>query len=291
MSTISRRNFLKSTGIVGGSLTVLGSIVPGSLLAGAGVLGLPYYKRGAPFQQDLRRGSGDAFILQGVVYRQDGKTPLADAVVEVWHCNEQGHFDFSNQFIYRGRTLTDKYGRYWLKTNFPGRYKENGHFTMRRIFVLVNGRGHRESFSQLYFDSQRNPYIDNRHWSTCPIGQRPSLPKRTQAGQQSFITYDHYLSGTTLLHIPGPKEVAERRIHIYPNHLGGQRYLSFGQSSPGHVVVRLLHRDRRVVRQQVFKNVKPGTALLIADNSLPEGLYTCAIYSSCLGDFTRKFRV
>lgn len=277
--------------MLGGGLTALNSILPKNLFAGTASFGLPYYKSGAPYSPDLRKGEQESILLHGVVYQNDGRTPLKNAVVEIWHCNSNGHFDFSDQYVYRGKTLTDKNGRYILKTQFPGKYKENGVFKLSRIFILVNGPGHQESFSQLYFDNQRNPYIDNQHWAACPIADRPSLPKRVQVGNQSIISYDHYLNKHPLLSVPGEKEFAESQTRIYPNHLQKESYLTFGKSQPGNVIVRLLHTKKLVEQKLIFKNVRPEQSLPIDHQNLPAGVYTCSIYSKRLGFFSRKLKI
>jgi protocatechuate 3,4-dioxygenase beta subunit len=291
MSTSTRRQFLKTTGWLGSGLTVFGNGLPNHLWACATSLGLPYYKAGAPFSEDLRKGNGESLTLQGIVYEHNGKTPLKDAVVEIWHCNHGGHFDFSERFIYRGKTRTDKNGRYRLKTHFPGRHKEQGHFTMSRIFMLVNGPGHQESFSQLYFDGQKNPYIDNKHWATCPTAERPTLPKHVQAGNRSIITYDHYLTGTSLLFHSGLNETANQQVRLYSNYFLKESKLSFGHCKPGHVVVRILDAKSNVLQKHVFKDLQPNENPAFSIAGLPGGVYTCSIFSSRLGDFTRKLRL
>jgi protocatechuate 3,4-dioxygenase beta subunit len=291
MGTSTRRQFLKKTGLLGGGLTALNHLLPANLFAGTTSFGLPYYKRGAPYSTDLRKGKDPSLVLQGIVYQHDGKTPLKDAVVEIWHCNGEGHFDFSDQYVYRGKTLTDKKGRYKINTEFPGKYKENGHFKMSCIFILVNGPDHRESFSQLYFDFRKNPYIDHKHWAACPMAERPSLPKRMKARGLQVITYDHYLNKHALLLVPDAKDVAESRVRIYPNHLKKESYLTFGRSHPGDVTVRLFNTKKQVNRHLMFKNVKVEQGLPIDHHDLPAGDYTCSIYSNRLGFFTRKLSI
>lgn len=291
MSTFSRRDFLKSAGILGGGFTAFGSTIPGHIIAGTSAFGLPYYMPGAPFLHDLRKSTDASLTLQGVVYQHDGKTPLADAVVEVWHCNSQGHFDFSKHYMYRGKTLADKQGRYRIKTNLPGRYREKGHLKMSRIFMLVNGAGHKESFSQLYLDQAQKPYIDNRHWAASPLAQRPSLPKRLPSKNQVVITYDHFLNPLGFLHLPDARETANSRLRLYPGPVNTQSYLTFGKSRPGNVVVRLWNKKQQVVQKQVFRDVKPEATLPIGVQYLPAGVYTCSIFTSRFGEFTRRLCV
>jgi hypothetical protein len=162
---------------------------------------------------------------------------------------------------------------------------------MSRIFMLVNGPGHQESFSQLYFDGQKNPYIDNKHWATCPTAERPTLPKHVQAGNRSIITYDHYLTGTSLLFHSGLNETANQQVRLYSNYFLKESKLSFGHCKPGHVVVRILDAKSNVLQKHVFKDLQPNENPAFSIAGLPGGVYTCSIFSSRLGDFTRKLRL
>ena len=53
MGKSSRRDFLRSAGLLSGGIALLGSgLLPKGALAGTGSCCLPYYKGGAPFLQD-----------------------------------------------------------------------------------------------------------------------------------------------------------------------------------------------------------------------------------------------
>jgi protocatechuate 3,4-dioxygenase beta subunit len=289
MGTTSRRNFLKSMSLCGGGLSLGSTLVPTNLFAGTQGFGLPYYKQGAPFSDDLRRGTSASFTLQGVVYQHNGKTPLVNAVVEMWHCDEQGQFDFSSQYIHRGKTVTDKNGRYHIQSNFPGKHKEKGLFKTSRIYILINGAGHQESFSQLYLDFKGNPFIDNKHWAACPQGQRLSLPKCARVRNQTVITYNHYLTKfANITLVPQNKEYAEKQLRIYPTNLPKQCCLTFGKSQPGNVAILLHDNQGQTIQHLFFKKVNPQDILRIGSQDLPEGVYTCTIFSSRFGDFKRR---
>lgn len=200
MSTTTRRNFVKSAGLLSGGLAAFGlDLSPQALFAAGHRRDLPYYRPGAPLTGDLRHGAGEALTLRGTVYGPDGKTPLPGATVEVWHCDPRGRFDFSSRFAYRGKTQTDAHGAYTFRTNFPGPHTENGCRKMSRIFVLVQGAGHRESFSELYLDGNRNPYIHSRHWQSSPLAELTTLPRRVDANGTKTVIYHHYLHRSSLL--------------------------------------------------------------------------------------------
>ena len=290
MST-SRRNFLKLSAWAGGFAAAGLSFLPQSLQAGAGKLGLPYYKPGAPFADDLQTGNGTPMTLQGTVYRHDGKTPLANAVVEIWHCNAEGYFDYSQQFRNRGKVLTDKHGRYTVKTSFPGKHSQNGQAQMPQIFVLVSGEGHQPSFTRLYFDSSQHPFLNHKDWASCPMAGRPTLPKKIQKNDQIFILYHHYLFASSFLHVPSPAETAANRIRVFPADRPGHSYISLGSLNAGQVTIKLLDKKGKVVQRSFFKSLS-GAQLLALDHShLPAAVYTCSIFSARFGEVQKRMIV
>lgn len=291
MGTSSRRNFLRSAGLFSGALTLGSGLLPQKAAAYTGSYGLPYYKPGAPLAMDLRQGNGQAFTLRGVVYQHDGRTPLPGATVEIWHCNEQGRFDFSNRYQFRGKAVTDQHGTYHFKTNFPGRYRESGAAKMSRIFVLVRGAAHKEFFSQLYFDRQKRPYIDHRHWDACAMAQKPTMPKRTDTITGGVVvTHNHYLQAGSLFSLSSGKEAAARQIQVYPSG-EKQSSMTFGNVHPGPVSVQLSDKYGRVVQRSFFKTARPEQPVLLHGESLPPGVYTCSIYTGRLGWFVKRLAI
>ncbi len=287
MST-SRRHFLKTAGLVGGVSTAMGlGLLPKTVSAAAIRSSLPYYLSGAPLASDLRQGTGEDLILQGTVFGPDGKTPLSGATVEIWHCNPDGTFDFSKQYLYRGKTTTNQFGRYTMKTNAPGRFEENGHSKMRRIFVLVSEPNHQDSFSQLYLTGNLAPSIDNKQWAASPMAQRPSLPKRYTGSKGTVVVYDHFLRPASIFHTASGPERAACQLRLYPI-TGGRLALSFGALEAGHLVVHLTNKRGQLLQTQRFHHVSSGEELAITPEALPSGVYTCSIYSSRLGRLSRR---
>lgn len=92
----------------------------------------PFYRFGAPFETRIAGAeeTGDRLIVSGTVYSQDCRTPVANALIEVWQADKDGRYDTNtpgnfterNTFRLRGMMLTDRQGRYEFETVMPGRY-------------------------------------------------------------------------------------------------------------------------------------------------------------------------
>lgn len=85
----------------------------------------PYYIPDAPFKDALypEGTPGQRLVISGTVYTAGCANVYADAVVDVWQANANGEYDFSDQFIGRGRVKTDANGHYQFETVVPGLYE------------------------------------------------------------------------------------------------------------------------------------------------------------------------
>jgi protocatechuate 3,4-dioxygenase beta subunit len=76
--------------------------------------------------------------------------PVANALLDFWHCDEQGDYD-NTGFRYRGHLLTDAQGRWRLETIFPAEYPGRA----RHIHVNAQAPGKRILTTQLYFPGDK----------------------------------------------------------------------------------------------------------------------------------------
>jgi len=99
-------------------------------------------------RSDIREGrSGTPVALTlTVVNVNSGCTPVADAVVDIWQCDAEGHYSQYNQpgfngtaqTFLRGIQATDSRGQVTFTTVYPGWYA--GRATHIHVEVSVNGR-------------------------------------------------------------------------------------------------------------------------------------------------------
>jgi hydroxyquinol 1,2-dioxygenase len=62
-------------------------------------------------------------LVTGSVIDASGQ-PIAGAVVDVWHSDDDGHYDVQHMdsLAMRGRFLTDQVGRFWFRSIMPAAY-------------------------------------------------------------------------------------------------------------------------------------------------------------------------
>ena len=114
----------------------------------------PFYKAEAP-ERTIIETDGTPLTIEGkVVNGADCKTPVANAIIDVWHCRKNGEYDMEG-FKGRGQLKTDTKGNYRFTTIFPPPYSGRP----RHIHFKIRGAGFSELTTQLYFEG--DPSIQN----------------------------------------------------------------------------------------------------------------------------------
>jgi protocatechuate 3,4-dioxygenase beta subunit len=109
----------------------------------------PFFTPSSPLRASLLEGGEKTrFLLAGQVLSPDCK-PVANALVDLWHCDEQGAYD-NQGFRYRGHQFTDADGRYRFETIVPALYPGR----TRHFHVKVQPRGGRLLTTQLYWPGE-----------------------------------------------------------------------------------------------------------------------------------------
>ncbi|OHC30332.1 MAG: twin-arginine translocation pathway signal protein [Pseudomonadales bacterium RIFCSPLOWO2_12_59_9] len=129
---LSRRRFLYGSALLGAGLLAAPALARQVCRPTAGDILGPYYRFGAPFLAKLAgpEEAGERLVVSGTVLSADCRTPIANALVEIWQANSAGLYDtqtprnFTDQghFHLRGMLYTDAKGRYRIETVMPGRY-------------------------------------------------------------------------------------------------------------------------------------------------------------------------
>ncbi|MCT9077361.1 intradiol ring-cleavage dioxygenase [Streptomyces fulvoviolaceus] len=146
----------------------------------------PYSLEGALVREDIREDK-EGFEVQytfTVVDQADDCAPLADALVEIWHCDAlgeysgfvggNGHEEEDNGTFLRGGQLTDENGQVSLISIWPGHYVSRAvhvHMRVHTDMTLTDDSytgGEIIHTGQLFFDQDINteiqataPYTEN----------------------------------------------------------------------------------------------------------------------------------
>jgi catechol 1,2-dioxygenase len=155
---MERKNFLKFIGIL--PLINIG-LTSKAAKVGDGVEGAicktnrdaegPFYKAKAP-ERTVIETDGTPLTIEGkVLSGTDCKTPVANAIIDVWHCRKNGEYDMEG-FNGRGQLKTDAKGNYSFTTIFPPPYSGRP----RHIHFKIRANDFKELTTQLYFEGDPN---------------------------------------------------------------------------------------------------------------------------------------
>ena len=111
----------------------------------------PYYKTNAPERVVIEK-EGEPLTIEGVILKgEDCKTPVPNAIVDIWHCDSSGQYD-NKGFKCRGIVKSDATGKYTFTTIFPPSYGNRP----RHIHVKIRATGFQELTTQIYFKNDPN---------------------------------------------------------------------------------------------------------------------------------------
>ncbi len=110
----------------------------------------PFFKPKSPQRSDLREPGtkGKPLELSGFVLTKRCR-PLAGAVVDLWHADENGEYD-NTGFRYRGHVMTEADGAFHFRTIVPAPYPGR----TKHYHVKVQAPGSRLLTTQLYFPNE-----------------------------------------------------------------------------------------------------------------------------------------
>lgn len=175
---MKRRSFIKNTSLTALSVSAAGGIhwnghnYVGNDPTTTDILG-PFYRPGAPMKSNLilPNSKGTPLVLKGTVFNQDGKTPIPNALIEIWHCDENEVYDnASDDYKYRAGQKSKSDGKYQFKTIIPVPYKadQNDESSWRpaHIHMRVSVPNQQDLITQIYFE--KGKYVETDPWASAP---------------------------------------------------------------------------------------------------------------------------
>ncbi len=212
---MKRRNFLYSSSLIAISAGVFGKIKwDGKTFVGddpttTDILG-PFYRPGAPFRTNLvEKGTkGQILHFNGTVFAKDGKTPVKDSLIEIWHCNEDGVYDnTSDEYIYRASFKTGSDGKYHFMTILPVPYKAGPTETRpAHIHMRVSGNSNQDLVTQIYFKGDEHLAKDDS--AGDPRSLNRILETSSNSKNEKLVRFDIVLRDEYVLDAASFKKIA-----------------------------------------------------------------------------------
>ena len=197
---MKRRIFIKSSTLTVCSVAAFGTINWNGKTFEADnetttdILG-PFYRPGAPMRTNIiPPGSRvDILHLHGTIFQKDGKTPLANALIEVWQCDHNEHYDnTSDEYKFRGATKTGRDGKYTFKTMVPVPYKDGDGWRPAHIHLRISSANHQDLITQIYFKG--DPHIAEDAAAASPQSINRILEIKKNSSNENAVKFDVVMS-------------------------------------------------------------------------------------------------
>ncbi|XOV93903.1 MAG: catechol 1,2-dioxygenase [Bacteroidota bacterium] len=200
---MKRRIFVKKSSMTVMSISAFGAInwngknYVGSTPTTTDILG-PFYRPGSPMRSNIIHpgSTGTPMGLKGTIYGDDGTTPLSDALVEIWQCDEKEHYDnSSDDYAFRGAVQTSANGKYEFKTIVPVPYQANPETNSWRpahIHMRVSVPGQQDLITQIYFKGDK--YLEQDSSSSAPDAVNRILNISKNRSGESEVVFDVVMS-------------------------------------------------------------------------------------------------
>jgi catechol 1,2-dioxygenase len=201
---MKRRTFIKKSSLIAISVSAFGTIhwngksFVGDSSTTTDILG-PFYRPGAPMRGDIvpANSKGIPMNLSGTIFKEDGKTPMNNALVEIWQCDESEHYDnTSDNYFFRGAVKTSKNGNYNFRTIVPVPYKANPNneasWRPAHIHMRVSVADQQDLITQIYFKGDK--YIDKDPSASSPKAVNRILSISKNSDGVNSIKFDVVMS-------------------------------------------------------------------------------------------------
>ena len=172
----------------------------------------------------LANSNGTPIVLKGYIFKEDGKTPINNALVEIWHCDEKEIYDnTTDEYKYRGGQKTKNDVKYEFKSILPVPYKAdpNDETSWRpaHIHMRVSVPNQQDLITQLYFKGGK--YVETDNWASSPQAVNRILNLSKNKLGESEIIFNVIMSKE----IPLDKKVYDRVTGLYD--MGNNNFVEF----------------------------------------------------------------
>lgn len=228
---MQRRTFIKNSTLTVISVSAFGALnwngknFEGDTPTTTDILG-PFYRPGSPLRMNLRltNSNGTPLVLKGYIFKEDGKTPINNALIEIWHCDENQVYDnTSDEYKYRGGQRTKADGKYEFKSILPVSYKadptDEASWRPAHIHMRVSVPNQQDLITQIY--TKGGKYVDTDKWASDPKAVNRILPISKNKTGESEIVFKVIMSKE----IPLDKKVYDKITGLYD--MGEGNFIEF----------------------------------------------------------------
>jgi catechol 1,2-dioxygenase len=210
---MKRRTFIKDSTLTAVSIATVGAIqwngksFESDTITTTDILG-PFYRPGSPIRSNLipPGSTGQVLYLNGTIFQANGKTPMANALIESWQCDEDEHYDnVSDEYLYRGALRTGKDGKYSFKTIVPVPYKDGEGWRPSHIHFRISSNDHQDLITQIYFEG--DAHIEKDAAANSPQSVNRILDIIKNSANENIVKFDITMGKPFLLNDEGYKKI------------------------------------------------------------------------------------
>ena len=194
----------------------------------------PYYIGNSPNVSILNPPeiTSNLLFITGTVYANDCITPIANAVVDIWHANKGEYDQVTNSYLnsnydanyanppyYRAQIYTDNNGNYAYQTIVPGKYPlipGGNEYRPSHIHCKSSYLNNNEITTQIYFENDTSIPTDT--WASNPNSANRIIPLELDEDNNYNGVFDITLN-VSPSELKNSFTVNENRLiqAIYPN--------------------------------------------------------------------------
>lgn len=238
----------------------------GSTPTTSDILG-PFYRPGAPLRSNIipTGSKGIPLNFSGIIFKDDGKTPLKNAMVEIWQCDEKEIYDnTSDDYRFRGAVKTGKNGHYEFKTIVPVPYKANPEkkdsWRPAHIHMRVSSDQQQDLISQIYIQGDKYNATDT--YASSPEAVNRILNITKNAVNENELRFDVVMDKS----FPLSEEAFKKIAGLYS---GGTNNVEFIKNDD----LLYIKRNGQMLEavKYIGNNTFKGARLMVIFELLPEG--------------------
>ena len=251
----------------------------------------PYWIENHPYRIVLAHSEepGTRVFISGTVKVSDCETPIQNAVVDVWHANNNGCYTVfqecdtgnpdNDPYNLRGQMLTNENGEYAFESIWPGYYGNRP----KHFHYKITTPGNTELITQCYFEV--DPQVDEQ-WEE----NHPGLVIPVEENEGALYgVFDIVINQEIQMDASEKTEAIPSAPYLkngHPNPFNSSTQIEFGLSSPGHVSISIYDITGRWITNLIDSHQSQGACLLIwsgtneAGKPVPSGHYLVVMKSA-----------